>query len=188
MAVEGRDLGLGRALAGASGAGIVDETSNAAEGREASKGAACESEGSSRLPVLLAERQGVARRCDGHRLAGSPPQSRRCRGGRRDGCGHRGVRRRPVAWGAGAGPEGWDLPGGCSTAGSNSQEAAWEVSAPGHSLRTGPGGADGGDAGVIADLRGRPATGAVRLSTGPERERCRQARASAAEHGPSRGG
>ena len=47
--------------------------------------ATCESEGISTVPVLHAERRGVARRCDGRCLAGSPPQSRRCRSGRRDG-------------------------------------------------------------------------------------------------------
>ncbi len=65
---------------------------------------------SSGLPVLLAQRQGVARRCNGRRLAGRPPQWRRCRGGRSDGSGHRSVWRGPVAWGTGAGPESGNLP------------------------------------------------------------------------------
>ena len=62
MPVERRGLGLGRALAGASEAGIVDETANTAEGREASKGVACESEGRTRVPVLCALRQGLPAR------------------------------------------------------------------------------------------------------------------------------
>ena len=67
-----------------------------------------------------------------------------------------GVRCGPVAWGIGAGPEGGDLSAGCSSTGSHTQEAARTVSALGHSLHTGPGGADGGDAGAVANLRSRP--------------------------------
>ena len=69
----------------------------------------------------------------------------------------------------GVGPEGGDLPAGCSTAGSHSEEAARGVPTVGHSLHTGPGGADGGDAGSVADHRSGPARGAVRLPTG---EKC----------------
>lgn len=63
----------------------------------------------------------------------------------------------------GAGPEGGDLPAASGAAGPHPEEAAREVPAVGHSVPPGPGGADGGDAGVVADLRSRPATGAIRL-------------------------
>ena len=124
--------------------------------------ATCESEGSSGLPVLLAERQGVARGRARGRLAGCASERRRGRGGRRDGRGHRVAGGGPVAGGTGAGPEGGDLPATCGSAGPHPEEAAWEVPAVGHSVSPGPGGADGGDAGVIADLRSRPATRFVR--------------------------
>ena len=91
------------------------------------------------------------------------------RGGRRDGRGRRVARSGPVAGGTGAGPEGRDLPATTGTAGPHPEEATWEVQAAGHSVSPGPGGADGGDASVVADLRGRPATGAIRLSAGPRR-------------------
>ena len=54
-------------------------------------------------------------------------------------------------------------------AGSDPEEAARQVPAIGHSLHTGQGGADIGHACARADIRSRPATGAVRLQAGTER-------------------
>ena len=122
------------------------------------------------------------------RLAGRPSQRRRGRGGRRDGRRHRVVRSGAVAGSTGAGPEGGDLPAASGTAGPHPEEAAREVPAVGHSLSPEPGGADGGDAGVVADSRSRRATGAVCVPAGPRRERRGHARASAAEDGPPGGG
>ena len=68
--------------------------------------------------------------------------------------------------GTGAGPEGRDLRTEAGAAGADPEETAWEVSAVRHSLHTGPGSADGGTAGVGADLRSGPGTGAVWLSAG----------------------
>ena len=146
------ESGVGRR----TGHGDWREPISPAKRSETPEGATCESEGISGLSVLLAVRQGVAGRCVGGCLAGGAPQRRCGRGGRPDGRGHRGVRCGPVAWGIGAGPEGGDLPAGCGSTGSHSQEAAREVSALGHSLHTGPGGADGGDVGAVADLRSGP--------------------------------
>ena len=92
-----------------------------------------------------------------------------------------------VAWGTGAGAEGRDLPAASGSAGVDCEEATWEVSGTGHSLPAGPGGADGGVAGVVADGRGGLGPGAIRLSVGKKRTRCGPTGASAGEHGPLRG-
>ena len=63
-----------------------------------------------------------------------------------------------------------------------------EVPSLGHSLHTGPGDADGGSAGAVADIRGGPGARAVRLSAGTKCTRCCQSCASTAEHGPPGGG
>ena len=46
-------------------------------------------------------------------------------------------------------------------------EAGGEIPPLGHTVHPGPGGADGGDASAIADLRSGPATGAVCLPGRP---------------------
>ena len=60
----------------------------------------------------------------------------------RDLRGHRVTRRGTLARGTGAGSEGRDLHTEAGAAGSDPEEAARQVPALGHSLRTGPGGAD----------------------------------------------
>ena len=93
-----------------------------------------------------------------------------------------------MARGTGVGPEGRDLLAQCGEAGPVPEEATREVSAFAHSVRVGSTGADGDNVGVVADLRGRSRPGTIRLSTGPERGRRRQAHAPAAESGPPRRG
>ena len=73
-----------------------------------------------------------------------------------DGRGHRVAGGGPVAGSTGAGPEVGDLPAACGPAGPDPEEATREVSAVRHTLSPRPGSADGGDAGVIADLRSGP--------------------------------
>ena len=72
-----------------------------------------------------------------------------------------GVDRR-LGWGTGAGPEGGDLPAANGTTGPHPEETAQQVPAVRYFLPPRPGSADGDDAGVVADLRSRTATGAAR--------------------------
>ena len=76
------------------------------------------------------------------------------------------------------------LPAAGGTAGADPEEAAGEIPTAGHTEHPGPGSADSGDAGAIADFRSGPATGAVCLQAEPERAGRSAARAPAGEHRP----
>ena len=67
-------------------------------------------------------------------------------------------------------------------------ETGWQATAAGDPDDPGSRGADGGGAGPGADLRGRPAAGAIRLPAGPQCPGRRQAGPRAAEHGAYGGG
>ena len=85
--------------------------------------------------------------------------------GRPDVRGHRGVRRGAVAGRTGGRTEEEDVSAASRPAGVDS-EAGRQAAAVGHSDDPRPRGADGGGAGLGADLRGRPAAGAIRLPAG----------------------
>ena len=113
----------------------------------------CESEGVSRLSILFAERQGVASRRFGSRLADGPPpmagqpglMARRCRASRRKG------------WKRWLGELARDLKEGSYRPGAVRQvlipkKQAGKYRALGHTVRSGSGCADGGAGGTGADL------------------------------------
>ena len=62
------------------------------------------------------------------------------------------IRSGELARGTGAGTEGRELRTASGTTGSDSEETTWQVAGFRHSLSSRPGGAEFGDAGVIADL------------------------------------
>src|SRR5512140_1131625 len=147
---------------------IGDEPTNSRNGSEAAAGVACQSEGRTQVPLLHALRQGVpeGRALDG--LATLPDQRRRGGHRRRDVRGHRSLRRDEVAGGTGGRTQNEDVPAGGGTSRVRSQ-AGREAAAAGHPDDPGPRGPNRGADRAGADLRGGPATGAVRLPSRPER-------------------
>ena len=67
-------------------------------------------------------------------------------------------------------------------------QRGWQAKAAGHSLHQRSCGADGCDAGLGADLRGRPGAGTTRLSPGTQRPGRRSPSRAAAQVGAHRGG
>src|SRR4051812_27987070 len=67
-------------------------------------------------------------------------------------------------------------------------ETGWQATPAGHRFDPGPRGADGGGAGLGADLRDRPSTGATRLPAKPQRPGRREASPWVCEHGAYGGG
>ena len=147
---------------------IGDEPDTSTEGSEATGGVACQSEGIARLSLLSAVRQGVSSRRAGIRLPMLLGQRRGGGGGRPDVRGHREVRGGTVAGRTDGGTQEEDVSSAAGPAGVHPQ-AGREAAAVGHSDDPRSRGADGGRVGSRADLRGRPATGAVRLPAGPQR-------------------
>ena len=163
------------------------EPATSGEDSEASSGVACQSEGITRLSLLPAVRQGVPRGRAGARLRAL--QSQWWSGGSRrpEVRGHRDVRGRTVAGGTGGSTQEEGVSAAGGAAGLHPQAGRNEAAA-GDPDHPGSCGADGGGAGLGADLRGRPATGAIRVSPGPQRAGRGEESPLTAEHGAHRGG
>ena len=108
--------------------------------------ATCESEGRTRPALSRPHRQGVANGLSNGSLGQGAPEWRLRRGGQRDSRPHRSVWRGAMARGIVAGLEGRNLHTKSGATGSDPEETARPVPAIGHSLHTGQGGADIGDA------------------------------------------
>ena len=107
------------------------------EGSETPNRVTCERQVRTRPAVSCADRQGVARRLSRRSLEAVRRNGGSAGCGRRDLRGHRDLRRGALAWGTGAGSEGRDLHTEAGAAGSDPEEAARQVLALGHPLRTG---------------------------------------------------
>jgi hypothetical protein len=148
--------------------GIGDEPTNSTEGSETPGGVARQSEGIAEREVLHAVRQGVSSRCAGRGLRAVPQERRR--GGRRwaEVRGHRGIRGAEVAGRTGARAQRQEV-SSARRAASLHSKAGRQTTPVGDTNGERPRSADGGSAGLGADLRGRSAAGAIRLSSQPQR-------------------
>ena len=188
MPPEGRGLRSRGTAEGGRDDGNWREPSSSGKGPETPDDVPCESEAEPGVPLLHAERQGRAGGCFEGCLAGGAPKWRDCRAGRRDPRRHRSARSGEGARGTGEGLADRRLPPASGAAGTDSQEAGGANLPVGHSVRAGSSRADGSRLGAGVDLRGRLATGTIRLPGGSQCAGRGPARASAAEHRPPGGG
>jgi hypothetical protein len=167
MPVEGSGPGSGSAQDMARDVEI-GKPNNSRRYPEATDGAACQSEGRTRLSLLLLVRQDLSSRRSGTRLRllSRQPGCGRC--GRRALRGHRGVRSRTLARGTDGHPQNEDLPTPSAQARvySQTQRQTAAVVDP-HDPRQD--GDDGGDVNSRPDLRSRLAAGATWVPTGTQR-------------------
>ena len=143
--------------------------------------------GSPSCQVLRAVRQGVSSRCAGRGLRALPEERRRRRHRRAEVRRHRGVRCAEVAGRTGARAQRQELSSAGRAAGLHS-EAGRQAATVGDTDDQRSRGADGGGAGLGADLRGRSAAGAIRVSSQPQRTGSGGQSAQSAEHGTYGGG
>src|SRR5262249_37479451 len=129
------------------------EPRTSTHGSEAPDGAACQSEGVARLPVLSTVRQGAPTRSSGVRLPAWPLQRWRAGGGRPDLRGYRSVRPRPLAGRTDDRTERANVSTEPRATGFH-PEIGWQTTPARDRNDPGPRGANGRDAGLGADLRG----------------------------------